>query len=227
MVPRLFLIICFSALAAASLASVSVGTWLISTELPEGGKDITDIVIVYGGGIACLLVATIAVLWAYIDYAIAQPLTAIFRGIQTVVHANPDHRIEVDDSHQLGGLPQAVGELVGELAQARSSVSEAIRKATESVEQQKNQLGIVLQDLHEGVVVCNLNHNILLYNNRALELLHIAGEIGLDRSLLSFMSRQPILHALTRLTVTCDMQKAPWSRLSVRQPMGATPWKAE
>lgn len=200
MVPRLFLIVCFSALAAASLASVGVGTWLISTELPEGAQDVADIVIVYGGGIACLLVATIAVLWAYLDYAIAQPLSAIVRGIQTVIHANPDHRIEVDDSHQLGNLPQAVGELVGQLAQARSSVSAAILKATESVEHQKTQLGIVLQDLHEGVVVCNLNHSILLYNNRALELLHIAGEIGLDRSLLRFMNRQPILHALTRLS---------------------------
>jgi DNA polymerase-3 subunit epsilon len=200
MVPRLFLILCFAALAATSLVAVGVGTWLISSELPESGQDITDIVIVYGGGMACLLIATIAVLWAYIDYAIGQPLAALVRGIQTVIHANPDHRIEVDDSHQLGGLPQAVGELVGQLAHARNSVSEAIEKATESVEQQKNQLAIVLQDLHEGVIVCNLNHSILLYNNRALELLHIAGEMGLDRSLLSFMSRQPILHALTRLT---------------------------
>jgi DNA polymerase III subunit epsilon len=200
MAPRLFLIICFASLAAASLASVGVGTWLISTELPDGGQDIFDIVIVYGGGIACLLVAMIAVLWGYVDYTIAQPLSAIVRGIQTVIHANPDHRIEVDDSHHLGGLPHAVRELVGQVAQASNSVSEAVLKATESVEQQKNQLGIILRDLHEGVVVCNINHHILLYNNRALELLRIAGEIGLDRSLLSFMNRQPILHALSRLT---------------------------
>jgi DNA polymerase III subunit epsilon len=55
-------------------------------------------------------------------------------------------------------------------------------------------------DLHEGVIVCTLDHRILLYNNRALELLRIGGDIGLDRSLFHFLTRQPILHALSRLT---------------------------
>ena len=54
-------------------------------------------------------------------------------------------------------------------------------------------------DLHEGVIVCTLNHRILLYNKRALELLRICGDIGLDRSLFRFLAQQPILHALSRL----------------------------
>ncbi len=198
--PRVFLIVCFAGLAAACLAAVGAGVWLIAAALPEGGPDIFSIVMVYGGGLAFLLTAVIAVVWAYLDHALAQPTAAIVRGIQTVMHANPDHRIEVPDLHQLGGLPRAVTDLVAQLARAENSVGEAIAKATEKVEQQKDQLGIILQDLHEGVLVCNLNHNILLYNNRALELLHITSEVGLDRSLFSFMNRQPVLHALNRLT---------------------------
>ncbi|MGF1640566.1 MAG: exonuclease domain-containing protein [Rhodospirillales bacterium] len=198
--PRLFLVLCFSALAAASLVSVAVGTLLISTDLPEGAKGFSNIVIVYGGGMAFLLVAVIAMLWAYLDYAIAQPVAAIVRGIQTVTRANPDHRIELDDSHRLGGLPRAVNELIEELAQAKTNVADAIAKATEKIEEQKNRLAVILQDLHEGVIICNLSHHILLYNNRALDILRIAGEIGLDRSLFSFVNRQPILHALSRLT---------------------------
>ncbi len=198
--PRLFLIVCFAGLAATCLAAVGAGMWLIAAALPEEGPDIFNIVMVYGGGLAFLLTAVIAVVWAYLDHALAQPTAAIVRGIQTVMHANPDHRIEVPDLHQLGGLPRAVTDLVSQLARAENSVGEAIAKATEKVEQQKDQLGIILQDLHEGVLVCNLNHNILLYNNRALELLHITSEVGLDRSLFSFMNRQPVLHALDRLT---------------------------
>lgn len=198
--PRLFLIVCFAGLAATCLTAVGAGIWLIATALPDRGRDIFNIVMVYGGGLAFLLTAVIAMVWAYLDHALAQPTAAIVRGIQTVIHANPDHRIEVPDLHQLGGLPRAVTDLVAQLARAENSVNEAIAKATEKVEQQKNQLGIILQDLHEGVLVCNLHHNILLYNNRSLELLHIAGEIGLDRSLFSFMNRLPVLHALDRLT---------------------------
>jgi DNA polymerase-3 subunit epsilon len=199
MSPRIFLVVCFFGLAAAMLTAVGFGIWLISSSLPEWGPDIAKIVMVYGGGLAFLLVAVIAMVWAYLDYALGQPITAIVRGIQTVIHANPEHQIEIPDMHQLGGLPRAVTELVAQLGRAKGSVNDAIAKATEKVEEQKNQLGIILQDLHEGVVVCNLNHNILLYNNRALELLHIAGVIGLDRSLFSFVNHAPVLHALGRL----------------------------
>ena len=199
MSPRIFLVVCFAGLAAAMLTAVGFGIWLISSSLPGSGSDIAKIVMVYGGGLAFLLVAVIAMVWAYLDYALGQPITAIVRGIQTVIHANPEHQIEIPDMHQLGGLPRAVIELVAQLGRAKGSVNDAIAKATEKVEEQKNQLGIILQDLHEGVVVCNHNHNILLYNNRALELLHIAGVIGLDRSLFSFVNQAPVLHALGRL----------------------------
>ena len=147
-----------------------------------------------------LLIAVIALLWAYLDRAISQPLSAIVRGIETVVHAKSDYRIEIEDAHLLNGLPEAVNELIRQLGLARTSVNQAIDKATASIEQQKNQLATILMDLHEGVIVCTLDHRILLYNNRALELLHIGGDIGLDRSLFRFMTRQPILHALRRLT---------------------------
>lgn len=198
--PRLFLIACFVALGASSLVAVAAATLLIYRNLPQDPEAFAETVIVYGGGIAFLTAAVISVLWAYLDHTIAQPMAALVRGIQTVVHANPEHRIEIDDSHHLDGLPDAVNELVAQLGGARTRVHEAIAEATARVEQQKHQLETILQDLHEGVIVCTLTHHILLYNSRAMELLHVGGQIGLDRSLFSFTNRQPILHALGRLT---------------------------
>jgi DNA polymerase III subunit epsilon len=201
MSPRLFLILCFAALAASALAAVGFGTWLIEENLPRDvGVDTRDVVIVYGGGLAFLLIAVIAVVWAYLDHAIAQPLAAIVKGIQTVVHAKTDFQIEIEEMHQLDGLPSAVNELIRQLGLARTSVNEAIEQATARIEQQKTRLEAILLDLHEGVIVSTLDHRILLYNNRALELLRVGGDIGLDRSLFHVLTRQPILHALSRLT---------------------------
>ena len=200
--PRLFLGTCFGVLAAATLLAAAVGVWLISSALPddEGGAAIRSLVILYGGGIGCVLVGLIALVWAYLDHALAAPLAAVVRGIQTAVYARAEPRIEIEDGHEIGGLPAAVNDLVLKLVQARNSVEDAVTEATRSLEQQKNQLAVILQDLSEGVIVCTLNHTILLYNHRALKLLHIGGDIGLDRSLFTFMNRQPVVHCLGRLT---------------------------
>ncbi|TVR83788.1 MAG: hypothetical protein EA405_03770 [Rhodospirillales bacterium] len=208
MSPRLFLVACFAALAVAALAAVAAGTILIDRNLPPEVSYVSNIVIVYGGGIMFLLVAIIAVMWAYLDHAVAQPLSTLVRNIQTILYANPEHQIEVEDAHQLGALPQAVEELVHQLGVARTRVNEAIAEATTRVEEQKRQLETILRELHEGVIVCNLNHHILLYNDCALDLLHVGGQLGLNRSLFSFTNRQPILHALGRLTNRLAGQEA-------------------
>ncbi|QLH40359.1 MAG: hypothetical protein HWD60_17430 [Defluviicoccus sp.] len=49
--PRLFFILLFSALAAAVLAAVGAGIWLIQSNLPaDTAEGVRNIVIVYGGG---------------------------------------------------------------------------------------------------------------------------------------------------------------------------------
>lgn len=198
--PRNVLALCFAAFAAAVIAAVAVALWLVIVRLPEAAAQLTTIIVIYGGGLALVLVTVIVLLWAYMDRAFTQPLVSMVRGIQTAIHANYQHRIHIADGHQLDGLPGAVNELIRQIALARISTSEAIATATAKVETQKNQLATVLRDLHEGVIVCSLDHRILLYNARALALLHIGGDIGLDRSMFRFMTRQPIEHALGGLT---------------------------
>ncbi|CAK0769149.1 DNA polymerase III subunit epsilon [uncultured Gammaproteobacteria bacterium] len=70
-----------------------------------------------------------------------------------------------------------------------------------SVEEQKSRLAAILRDLHEGVLVCNLMHQVLLYNQTALTLLQVSGDLGLGRNLLQVMLAEPILHTLDRLTL--------------------------
>jgi exonuclease, DNA polymerase III, epsilon subunit family len=184
----------------AVIGAVAVAVYLILSRLPEAAAQLTTIVVIYGGGLALLLVSVIVILWAYMDRAFAQPLAAMVRGIQTAIHANYHHRIEIEEGHQLDGLPTAVNDLIRQIAKANVSIGEAIATATQKVETQKSQLASVLRDLHEGVIVCSPDHRILLYNARALALLHVGGEIGLDRSLFRLMTRHPIQHALNGLS---------------------------
>jgi DNA polymerase-3 subunit epsilon len=198
--PRAVLIACFATLAVACLTAIGVGISLIRSAVPEAYDRLADLLLLYGGGAAFALTTIVALAGAYLDLTIAQPLLRLVRGIQTVLFANPDHRIDVGETQHLGGLPDAVKEVVTQLANARSRVNDAITDATDRIEQQKKQLETILHDLHDGVIICNLNHEILLYNIRAHELLRVVGQLGLARSLFSFVSRQPIVHAIGRLT---------------------------
>lgn len=195
---RVLLICTFAGLALAMAIAVAA-LWLLG-DAGSAGPKARDLLMVYGGGVAVAIVVILAVGWAFLDRALVAPLLSLARGVQTATHANPEHEIDFTEARALGELSGAVGAMAAELATARQNVDEAVARATTGIEEQKAQLEAILRDLQEGVIVCNLNHQILLYNHRALELLHVAGELGLGRSLFRVTNRQPFLHALEGLT---------------------------
>ena len=71
--------------------------------------------------------------------------------------------------------------------------------ATQRAEEQKTSFEAILLDLSEGVIVCNLNHRILLYNQLAARILDMRDALGLDRSLFGLLTREPVLYALELL----------------------------
>ena len=71
--------------------------------------------------------------------------------------------------------------------------------ATRRAEEQKSRLEAILLDLSEGVIVCNLEHRILLYNQAAVRILNAHDALGLARSLFGVLTREPVLLTLELL----------------------------
>ena len=198
---RLLLVLSFGGLAFVAVAVLLAMGWLFDSAASEAERSaIHELLVVYRTATGVLVVALVAVAWVAVDRAVAAPLVGLTRDIQTLTHANPDHEIDFAAARSLGELPVALRGMVGELAVARQEVNRLVADATTRADEQKGRLEAILRDLHQGVVVCTLNHHILLYNRRALELLHVSGELGLGRPLFSLTSRQPFLHALQSLT---------------------------
>ncbi len=196
MSPRL-LIFLASGVAALVGAAAAVGAMALLLEHLDAYEAGT--LLVFGGGAAFVVLAAGAVVWALVDAAVTAPLSAVIRGAETTLHANPRHRIEVPSFHALGELPRTVNEMAERVAAADEAARHAVAEATATAEEHKSRLAAILLDLREGVVVCNLNHKILLYNQMALKHLHISGELGLDRPLFSLLAREPVMHAFRRL----------------------------
>jgi len=159
---------------------------------------IDDLVLLGAAGIAVLWALTTWT-WLKFDEHVARPILAICNHLKAVAHAGAEGDIRAGTARYLGFLEPAVREVTTTLTETRREVDRTIAKATAESEAQKQYLAAILRDLQQGVVICNRRHEVLLYNQRALEILHVAGDIGLGRSFFGVVTEQPFRHALTRL----------------------------
>lgn len=158
-----------------------------------------DDLVLMGGAASAVLLALSAWAWLKFDEHVARPILAICNHLKAAAHAKADRDIPAGTARYLGFLEPAVREITGALAESRREVDRSIAAATAESEAQKQHLATILRDLQQGVVICNREHQVLLYNQRALEILHVAGDIGLGRSFFGVVTDQPFHHALTRL----------------------------
>jgi len=162
-------------------------------------NDPADSLLLFGLGAAIGVCLAIVAIGGLFDLNIAAPIQGLIRDIQTILHSNQNHKVEVSSGRYLDHLPETVRDLARQYRRQRLEVDQAITEATARSVEQKKTLEAVLKDLFEGVIICNLNNQVLLYNQRALALLHVSGDIGLGRSLFSVIDNPPLLHSLRRL----------------------------
>ncbi|WP_037456340.1 3'-5' exonuclease [Skermanella stibiiresistens] len=163
-----------------------------------------------------IAVGAVFALWLLVDGKVLRPLLALAGETRVISHGTTAARVPPERYAGLAPLPQAINELGEKLAAARSDIDRAVESSTAVVQEQKSRLSTLLRDLHEGVLVCNHQHQILLYNQAALTLLHLTGDLGIGRNLLQVVTRAPVLHTLERLTLRVKAGR------HLSHPMGVT-----
>ncbi len=118
----------------------------------------------------------------------------------------PRHRLKVEGQAELRAVAANVN-LLGERYQAlQEDVALRIREANAAIEIERNTFATLVSKLTQGILVCNHDGRILLYNQRAQRLLEGAERetgggdwIGLGRSVYSVLDKNVISHALTTI----------------------------
>jgi DNA polymerase III subunit epsilon len=191
------------ALVAAGLCGGSAGALVVVAGLrtPAGAAiglaDLTKTELV-AAFVVALLVALGAVA-AVLAAKVLAPLRRLAAETRFVAEARDAKGVTVEPGSWLAPLPAAIAAVATALGDERRHRADEIAQSTRSLAEQKARLETILRDLAEGVLICNLDHRVLLYNHAALGLLHVAGELGLGRSLFNLVACEPILHALERL----------------------------
>jgi DNA polymerase-3 subunit epsilon len=177
--------------SAVVLGSITQAKGPIEDHLPRLGS----LMLVSFGGMLVLFSAA----WAVLHLWVVWPIRALTNEAETLALTQQNRGLLMPPRHALERLPRAVEQLAQKLAAARVGTEEAIAGATQRAEEQKSWLEAILLDLTEGIIVCNLQHRILLYNQAAARILNMRDALGLGRSLFGLLTGEPILQTLELL----------------------------
>ncbi len=193
---RLRIFLFFALIAAGAVVVLAAGFLLTSSRLEAAA---TSTLVLAFGGAGFAITGLVVWVWLQFDEHLAKPITAIGQDVRAVVHGGARGDGLGRQGRYLGFLAPAVAEVTHALAEARAQTETKVRAATAEAHRQRARLEAVLRDLQEGVIICNLEHEILLYNQRAVQILHEAGEVGLGRPFFALVAGEPFRFAVERL----------------------------
>ncbi len=168
------------------------------------GRSVASPVIAFASMAAAALAVLLAAVLQIVRLTMLKPAKRLAVEARAIIHGGQGRPIDWARYAALPELAEAVAELGKTLDGARGQVAEAVATATASTETEKARLAAILNDLHEGVVICNLKHQVVLYNQIALSLLQVVGEMGLGRPLSGLLALEPVVHILELLLHRSD-----------------------
>ncbi len=131
------------------------------------------------------------------------PLLRMAEQTRLITSANPDFRISVKGARELLMLANVINESADAYQQLYFDVDGRIQESNRALKEERNRLAALMSELPYGVVVCNQDGRILLYNLLALKMLQAengdrdsGGKVGLGRSIFGVLDRGPLMQSL-------------------------------
>ncbi|MFO1191382.1 MAG: exonuclease domain-containing protein [Rhodoferax sp.] len=205
------------ALLAAAAPALVLGAWVALTAgmvwatLAPAERDLLSEVL--ASRLALVLMA-----WMVVSVLLAMLAQRLFRdhvaAVAQLDEATRVHLAQRSDAAlpDAGGsavrsLAQAIGALVAQRSALQDDMQQQVQSASRQVDQERRRLAALMAELTQSVVVCNLDGQVLLYNQRArLQFRTLSGTpglaegasglIGLGRSIYTVFERPLVDHAL-------------------------------
>ena len=140
--------------------------------------------------------------WFFRFYVI--PVNQLAEKIHLASTVNPELHIRVDGAYDVMRLAEAVNQITNRQSELRKVIENQLALARAETETERNILAAILEDLPQGILICNLEGQIVFYN-RKIKTSLCAGsnspgvEVGLDRSVYTFIDRSLLSRALERI----------------------------
>ena len=134
------------------------------------------------------------------------PLKKIPAEIAVIFSSNPSHRIEHAGNQNIRELSEAINQFAEMYEKQEKNIIQKLGSAKDETESERNLLASIVAELPVGIVICNINGRILLFNTQA-KMLFIENKltkkseyfIGLGRSIFHIIEKAQIEHALAEI----------------------------
>ena len=143
------------------------------------------------------------------DYII--PILKLAESARIISSVNPEHRAQIKNaSKEIQYLSEIINQSADAFTNLQKDVAGKIAISQATLDEERTRLAALMSELPHGVIVCNTDGQVLLYNQQAQELFKenptattieppVQGILGLGRSIFSILDRDPIVHGLEML----------------------------
>ncbi|HSG77673.1 MAG TPA: exonuclease domain-containing protein [Burkholderiales bacterium] len=155
------------------------------------------------GALALFALCAGTVRWLFASYV--EPAAALAELTRGARAAQGDTPVASDGAGELVRLAREIDQLAQETRRLRAVSDARVQAALADLEEERNRLAALMSELVEGVLVCNAEGRIMLYNEQARALLRndaspaAAAPVGLGRSIFTLIDREQVAHAIEKL----------------------------
>lgn len=186
------------------LAVLGAVFWVAVSGLEAPDQAVVDALIERRLGVVVLVLVFACVFFFLILRAahefLVQPVARAAEEALALVE-EPATRLSAQGSNELRALVGAVNRLAEQRQIHDAEIDARVRTANAAADADRNRFAVLMSELAQGVIVCNMEGRVLLYNRRARALFagssgHGVAALGLGRSIYGLFDRHLIAYAL-------------------------------
>jgi len=161
------------------------------------------------GGLVIFLIVGGMVSFLFRNYII--PILQLAEETRLITAVNAKHRIEPCGAAEVRQLIEIINESAAVYEALTTTVDSKITQAHAALIAERERLSALMSELPSGVIVCDIDNQVLLYNQQAKRLLSdsdpgsgTGAHLGLGRSIFGLLEKNPIQHGLDVLQQRID-----------------------
>ncbi len=193
---RVFLFFCL--IGFGGLLVVVLALWLGFRQLddPDAMSAFVTIGIVSAFG----LIALAAFVWLLFDENVSKPIEALAAQFRVRADADIDTAIDAQTAKYLGDLAPAATAINRKLGKMSQTITETVAQKTARLERQRQQLLRILSDVPIAVIVASHDHQIVLYDGQAADLMEREAPARLNCSVFDYLDEATVRELLSKMS---------------------------